>query len=138
MKTKFNKYTQSYGGRDKYFPCGKQKDRTSDCVIRAIAHALEMDYMDVMREMFALGLELGELPNTAKCYNVYLESKGFKRNSPLKTKANKKYEVRYFPTEEGKTYLIHTSGHLTTIIDRVIYDSWNCGECSAYSYYTKN
>ena len=68
MKIKiYNKYEQSFGGRDKYFPCKLQKDRIGDCAIRAVAHATEKDYMVVMRDLFDLGLELGKLPNDDLC-----------------------------------------------------------------------
>ena len=48
------KYEKSYGGRENYFPVGKKKDLVGDCVIRAIALALEMDYMQVLRELMDL------------------------------------------------------------------------------------
>lgn len=137
MGQNHNRYEKSFGGREKYFPCKLKKDTTGDCVIRAIAHATEQDYMQVMRDLFALGLELGQLPNQNKCYDVYLERLGWKKHSPLKDKKGKKFQVRHFPAEEGKNYIIHTTSHLTAIMDKVIYDIWYCGESAAYSFYTK-
>lgn len=133
----YNKYKKSYGGREKYFPCKYKKDMTSDCVIRAVAHAMEKDYMDVMRELFALGLEIGEVPNSKKCYPVYLERNGFKKHSPFKDERNKKFEVRYFPVDKSMNYVILTRGHLTAIVKGVHLDSWNCGEWCANTYYSK-
>ena len=137
-KGTYNKYEQSYGGRENYFPCKLQKDKVGDCAIRAVAHATETDYMEVMREMFSLGLEMGRLPNDDLVVEKYLETKGFKKFSPLTHSGKKKYEVRYFPAEENKTYIVRVSRHVTCIKNNVVLDIWNCGESAAQSYYVRD
>ena len=138
MKHKiYNKYEQSFGGRENYFSCKLQKDRVGDCSIRAIAHATEFDYMKVMKDLFELGLELGVLPNDDLTVSTYLKKNGFTKNSPLKTEKGKKYEVRFFPAEQSKNYVIRTCGHLTSIVKGKVLDSWNCGEQASQTFYVK-
>ena len=41
------RYKRSFGGRDQYWSCELKKDRTNDCVVRALAHATDTDYLVV-------------------------------------------------------------------------------------------
>jgi hypothetical protein len=130
------KYQKSNGGRENYFPTKLKKDATSDCVIRAIAIATGLDYMKVWNDLFDLGREIGHLPNNKKCYEAYLETLGWEKFSPVKVN-NKKVQVRNFPAKSNTSYMIHTTNHVTAIVNRVHLDSWNCGEWCANSFYMK-
>jgi hypothetical protein len=130
-------YIQDFGGRENYFPCKLKKDRIGDCVIRAIAIATQQDYMVALKELFAIGIELGNLPNSEAVYGAYLESKGFVKHKPFRNPKGKKYTVRELPIEDDGVYVIHTTSHVTTIMNRQIRDSWFCGDSSANSYYKK-
>ena len=44
-------FNKNHGGREKYHPTQLKKDAVNDCVIRAIAIALELDYMEVKRDI---------------------------------------------------------------------------------------
>lgn len=135
----YNKYEQSFGGRDEFYPCKLQKDRTNDCVVRALSHADDsQNYKEVMKELFDFGLEIGELPNSEKVYEAYLLARGFEKMKPKRDKNNKKYQVRHFPAEQDHIYVILTTNHLTSIVNGVHLDSWNCGEWCANSYYVKS
>lgn len=132
-----NKFEKSFGGRENYFQCKLQKDLVGDCAIRAVAHATGHDYMDVMRALFSIGLELGRLPNDDMCVEKYLSKNGFVKFSPLKTARGKRYKVRNFPADIDKNYVIRTSGHVTAIIKGRHLDTWDCGDSAAQSYYVK-
>lgn len=128
-------FIKSFGGRENYMPCKLKKDRTSDCVVRAIAHALGQDYKSTFQELLNLSWELLELPNEEKCYEVYLEKKGWVKNKPMRNSRNRKLRVFQYP--KNGTYIVHTSGHLTCVKDGKLLDSWNCQKWCANSYYTK-
>ena len=131
------KFIKNYGGREKYFGTKFKKDRTGDCVIRAIATATEQDYMKVWNDLFELATECGFMPSDKKCYEIYLKDLGWEKNSPLK-RGKKKYKVRnvgrFF---HNQNVIIHTTNHLTTLIDGDLNDSWDCREWCANSYYVK-
>ena len=131
------KFIKNNGGRENYFPVKLKKDMTSDCVIRSIAIATETDYKEVMTELFRIGLEVGQMPNNKKCYEIYLTSLGWVKKSPLKH-GNKKYKVKSLSAFfVGKNVIIHTCNHLTTLIDGDLNDTWDCREWKANSYYVK-
>ena len=131
------KFVKNNGGREKYFPTKYKKDMTSDCVVRAISIATETDYKEVMSELFRIGLEVGQMPNDKKCYEIYLTSLGWVRKSPLKN-GKKKYKVKNIAKFfMGKSVMIHTCNHLTTLVNGALNDTWDCREWKANSYYTK-
>tara|TARA_Y100000593_G_C4254834_1_gene309087 strand:- start:485 stop:892 length:408 start_codon:yes stop_codon:yes gene_type:complete len=131
------KFIKNHGGRENYFPTKLKKDLTSDCVIRAIAIATETDYKEVMTKLFEIGLEVGQMPNNKKCYEIYLNCLGWIKKSPLKI-GRRKYKVKnvgkFFT---GKNVIIHTTRHLTTLVDGNLNDTWDCREWCANSYYIK-
>ena len=135
-KMNMNNYEKSLGGRENYFPTQYKKDATNDCVVRAIAIATGLDYMKVWNDLFDLGREIGHLPNNKKCYEAYLETLGWEKFSPVKVN-NKKVQVRNFPAKSNTSYIVHTTSHVTAIVNRVHLDSWNCGKWCANSYYMK-
>lgn len=137
MKKENIKYEKNHGGRENYFPTKYQKDLTGDCVIRSIAIASGLDYMKVFSDLCDLAKETGFLPNFPETYEKYIESIGFIKHKPLKNQKGKKYEVRHFPIEPGKSYIIKTRSHLTAIKGGIHYDTWWCGESCANSYWTK-
>ena len=130
------KFKKSFGGREKYKSVRYRKDVTSDCVVRAIAHATGSDYKDVFQDLINLSWQTLENMNDEKCYEIYLERKGWIKNKPMRDAENsyRKLKVNQFP--KTGTYIILTTGHLTCVKDGVLYDSWNCGRSSANSYYT--
>ena len=129
------KFDKSFGGREKYKSVKYQKDITTDCVIRSIAIALDQDYKSTFYELLDVSRETLEVPSDEKCYDKYLEEKGWVKKKPKRNSRNRLLKVGQFPTDG--VYLIHTSGHLTCLKDGVIKDVWNCSKSSAYSYYRK-
>tara|TARA_R100000773_G_scaffold44034_1_gene43799 strand:- start:724 stop:1137 length:414 start_codon:yes stop_codon:yes gene_type:complete len=133
------KFIKNHGGRENYYPTKLKKDLTSDCVIRAIAIATETDYKEVMTKLFEIGLEVGQMPNNKKCYEIYLNHLGWVKKSPLKKSNGKKYKVKNISKffTSYKNVIIHTTRHLTTLVDGDLNDTWDCREWCANSYYIK-
>lgn len=129
------KFQKSFGGREKYKSMKFKKDITSDCVARAVSIALGQDYKTTFVELAMLSAKLLEVPNSKRCYEVYLKEKGWKVHKPMRNGNNKLSKVSQFPT--SGTFLVSISRHLTCIKDGVIYDVWDTSRHSAYSYYTK-
>ena len=99
----------------------------------------EQDYLKVWNDLFDLATKMGFMPNDKKCYEEYLSNLGWIKKSPLRKNCGKKYRVKqlgeYF---KNKTVIIHTTKHLTAIIDGCMHDSWDCREWCANSYFTKD
>ena len=131
------KYNKSFGGREKYFPTKYKKDRTNDCVIRAISHATGIDYKTVFQDLLDLSWKTGHLPDEERCYGKYLKFLGWEKHKPFRSERNRLLKVGQISGRPPWTILVHTSSHLTCIKDGELYDSWDCRKASAYSYYHK-
>ena len=131
-----NKFKQSHGGRENYITIKYKKDRTIDCAIRAIAHFLDEDYKHIRNDLFNLASKMWRMPNDDVVIEEYLNDLGIKRQSPLKSRGNKKYKIGNLPLIGN--YLIRCSRHWTCLKDGVVLDTWNCREWKAQSYYAYN
>ncbi len=107
--------------------------KTGDCVVRAIATATNKDYLECRRELNQKKGELGfsGYKDTLFLYK-YLES-----NPRLIFKAVKG-EPRIKGTDFTElhpkgTYILKMAGHITTCIDGVILDTWDCTYRSVYT-----
>ena len=94
-----------------------------DCVCRAISLALQEDYYKVERKLNLVG-ELFECPKLCECCYRFLLDYVYdlKRLEEFKGMTIEEF-ANTFP--KG-TYIIRVEGHLTTIIDQVCYDLWDC------------
>ena len=131
------KFIKNHGGRENYYPTKLKKDRAGDCVVRAIAIATEQDYLVVRDGLFEVAKEIGFMPSDNKTFQLYLERIGWIRKSPLKH-GNKKYKLK----NVGKFFtnqnvIIITSGHLTSLVDGDLNDTWDCRNWKANSYWVK-
>ena len=138
MENKMNiKYKKSFGGRDNYWSCKLKKDRTNDCVVRALAHATDTDYLVVWNELFELGRDIGFLPDAPRCYEKWLSDRGWVKHSPLTHSGRRKYSLKNIPIDPDGIYIFVTCGHLTAVVGGVLLDSWDCRPWKANSYFTK-
>ena len=111
-------------------PLGKQ---TSDCVVRAIAIALEQSWKRTFRDLCDLGEIEAEMPNTNSLWGLYLKHKGAEQFL-LPESCPQCITVRAFCERfpEG-TYVIGTGTHAVCCIDGDYYDSFDSGsESPAY------
>ena len=128
------RFIKNHGGREKYFPTNLKKDRTNDCVIRAISIATEIDYLKVRDALFDIAKEQGRMPNDKTVYETYLESLGWVKKSPMKNRYNKKYRLGRIKIDRA---IFKTTRHLSAVVDGNLNDTWDCREWCANSYYIK-
>lgn len=90
-----------------------------DCSIRAFAKLLDKPYVDIKKDLIRL-----KLLNRIKRYYYWDNVKKYiKMNNLQETKRFNRLKVKEIP-DKGK-YLIYVDGHLLTVIDGVLYDSWD-------------
>lgn len=122
------------GGKRKHFPTKMKKDRSADCSTRAIALATKKDYLEVMKDQFALGLEMGRMPNEDAVTEKLLEQYGFEKQKTLKDKYGRKYRVKEFPKSN---VILRVSKHLVYVSNAYILDTWNSGNKAVGVWYKK-
>lgn len=111
--------------------------RVGDCVIRALAIALNKSWYEVYADLCVKGLVMSDMPSSNNVWGEYLKDKGFTRHIVPDT-CPTCYTVRDFCGEFFKgTYILGTGSHAVTAIDGNWIDAWDSGdECPIY-YWTK-
>lgn len=136
-----NRFKKSFGGREKFFTKKSQKTKKNlyvgDCVVRAIAHATKKPYKEVWDELMDLSKKTLQMPNEEINYNSYLKLIGWEKQKPFRNQNNKTVRVAYFPAKPKGKYIISTRNHLTSIVNRVHLDTWDCGGYRANSFWIK-
>lgn len=113
-----------------------------DCVIRAIADALDQSWETTVRELTELGIKKGFLCNDNHLYPKYLESKGFRAMSEPRDVNNRKLSVKDFLIQrEGypmRTIVANVgSHHVTCIKGGKVHDIWNSSNETMHKYWVK-
>lgn len=110
-------------------PKGK---RVGDCVVRAIVHAFDKDYMETRRELNQFKREYGH--QSYKDHDFI--SDYLKDYEQIKFKAvtgqprDKVHDfMKKYPTG---TYILKVRHHVTVVIDGFLKDSWDCGYLTVY------
>ena len=110
-----------------------------DCVIRAIAIALNRPWVDVYDELCATGREEFNMPSADAVWGLYLYRMGFEP-FVLPSVCPKCVTVEEFTKMYPKgIYIIGTGNHAVAVIDGNYYDSWCSGSevCSYFWRITK-
>lgn len=105
-------------------PEGKE---VPDCVIRAIAIALNMPWLQVFDELCAVARNEFNMPSSDSVWGLYLYSKGFEpfllpETCPRCVTIDE--FTKWFPVG---IYIIGTGSHAVAIIDGNYFDSWDSG-----------
>ena len=128
------KFIKNHGGRENYYPTKLKKDRTGDCVVRAIAIATEQDYLVVRDDLFEVAKKQGRMPNDKNVWGTYLVDLGWVRRTPMKNRHNRKYKLGNIKIDKA---IFKTSKHLAAIIDGNLNDTWDCRNWKANSYWVE-
>lgn len=105
-------------------PEGKE---VPDCVIRAIAIALNMPWLQVFDELCAVARNEFNIPSSDSVWGLYLYSKGFEpfllpEACPRCVTIDE--FTKWFPIG---IYIIGTGSHAVAVIDGNYFDSWDSG-----------
>lgn len=133
-KPEWRKDTETF----KYWNVNPKKYITSDCVARSITMATGNNYEDVVMGIAKIQCEI------CRCgkedYETYLERIGWEKQRQPKKSNGKKYTIDEFckkMAKPNKSYVVSCANHLTCIVDRRIYDTWNCGYKSVGNYWER-
>lgn len=121
----------------KYNANSKNK-KTGDCVIRAICTALNKSWIDTYTDLFNNTIKYGYSVSSKENFKKYLKQLGYEMQKQPKKYDNTKYTVKEFINTCGKpntTYIIGVTGHLTVVINGILYDTWNCSNKKMGNYW---
>ena len=115
-------------------PLGK---KVGDCVIRAIAKAMDMTWDEVAIDLSMQMLTLKDMPNSADVWGEYLHLNGFTRGvlpSDCPNCVTVKQFCELFP--KG-TYIVGTSLHVIAVKNGDYYDTEDVGDAMLTYFWKK-
>lgn len=121
-----------------YYNPNPVKNNTRDCAIRAVAKALDIDWEDSFAKIAAMAYTMGEMMDANAAWGAVLRQNGFYRDVIPNTCPDC-YTARDFCREYPKgIYVLVFGDHTATVIDGVLYDSWDSsGLIPQYFWYKK-
>lgn len=114
-------------------PCGRS---VGDCSVRAIACALDIDWETAYQLLMRYGLDMCDMPSSDSVWGAVLRDNGFYRKS-IPTSYPVWYTANNFCKDhEYGTYVLGFGGHVATVRNGHLYDSWDSSnEVPQYYWY---
>ncbi len=99
--------------------------RVGDCAVRAISAALGIDWEAAYELIAGNGYAMGDMPSSDSVWGAVLRQNGFYRKAIPNTCPNC-YTAEDFAADHPKgVYVLGFGGHVATVIDGDLYDSWD-------------
>ena len=99
--------------------------KVNDCSVRAIAKALDTDWETAYVKTAMNGFAMGDMPNADSVWGAVLRQNGFKKET-IPDSCPDCYTAEDFAHDNPVgTFVLGFGGHVATIVDGNLYDSWN-------------
>lgn len=141
------KRTDKYKNTDvfTFYNANPKARLTTDCVIRAISTALEIPYINVLRDLLSLQIYTGYDIADTRLYDQYLKKQGWIKMPQPKKDDKKKYTgvewckfLQYWNNDRYNKMIAHIgNGHIVAIKDGKIFDTWDSSEGCIGNYWIK-
>lgn len=109
-----------------------------DCAVRAVSLALGVDWEEAYNLIADAGYAMGDMPSSDSVWGAVLRQHGFYREA-IPNSCPDCYTVEDFVKDFPRgVYVLGFGGHVATVIDGDLYDSWNSmQEVPVYFWYRK-
>lgn len=108
-----------------YYNPNPIKNNTRDCAIRAVAKALSIDWEESFAKIASMAYQMGETMDANAVWGAVLRQNGFYRDVIPNTCPDC-YTAKDFCRDYPKgIYVLGFGNHTATVIDGVLYDSWD-------------
>lgn len=96
-----------------------------DCAVRAVAKALNTDWETAYVKMASNGFSMGDMPSSDSVWGAVLRQNGFKKEIIPNTCPDCYSAEDFARDNPDGTFVLGFGGHVATIVDGNLYDSWN-------------
>lgn len=111
--------------------------RVGDCAIRAVSKALDTDWETAYALITVNGYAMGDMPSSDSVWGAVLRQHGFYRGAIPNTCPNC-YTAEDFCKDNPKgVFVLGFGGHVATVVDGNLYDSWNSSNLTPQFYWYK-
>lgn len=109
-----------------------------DCAVRAVSAALGIEWEDAYTLISDAGFAMGDMPSSDSVWGAVLRQHGFYRTS-IPNSCPDCYTVEDFAADHPRgVFVLGFGGHVATVIDGNLYDSWDSShEVPVYYWYRK-
>lgn len=108
-----------------------------DCAVRAIAKALDISWEQAYAKLSAIGFLMGDIMNADIVWGAVLREAGFVREIIPNTCPDC-YTIEAFCEDHPEgTFVLKSENHVSTVVDGVLYDSWNSETKVPVYYWTR-
>lgn len=98
--------------------------RVGDCSIRAVSKALDTDWETAYALTVLNGFQMGDMPSSDAVWGSVLRQNGFKKSTCEDCPTAEEFGKHH---DKG-IYVLGFGGHVATMIDGDLYDSWNSSD----------
>lgn len=112
--------------------------KVGDCSVRAIAKALNTDWETAYAMIAKNGYAMADMPSSNAVWGAVLRQSGFYRNV-IPNACPECYTAADFCNDHPNgTFVLVFGGHVATVVDGNLYDSWNSeNEIPEYYWFRK-
>lgn len=103
-------------------PCGRN---VGDCAVRAVSVALDVDWETAYAMIAANGFSMCDVISSDAVWGSVLRRRGFSRYA-MSNECPNCYTAEDFAKDNPEgVYVIGFGGHVATMVDGTLYDSWD-------------
>ena len=99
-----------------------------DCAVRAISKALKIDWETAYIAIIMNGFSMGDMPSSDSVWGATLRQNGFYRKAIPNTCPDCYTAEDFAKDHPYGTYVLGFGGHVATIVDGDLYDSWDSSQ----------
>lgn len=112
--------------------------RVGDCAVRAISVALGIDWETAYSLIATAGFSMGDMPSSDSVWGAVLRQNGFYRKIIPNTCPECYTAEDFMDDHPSGTYVLAFGGHVATVKDGNLYDSWDSSkEVPQYYWFRK-
>ena len=109
----------------KYFLNNPTGRNVGDCAVRAVSVALGIDWEDAYNLIADAGYQMGDMPSSDSVWGAVLRQHGFYRRAIPNTCPDCYTAEEFTIDNPHGVYGLGFGGHVATVIDGNLYDSWD-------------
>ena len=111
--------------------------RVGDCSVRAISKALDIDWETAYVLLSMNGFSMGDMPSSDSVWGATLRQRGYSRKS-VPDLCPDCYTAEDFCRDHPQgTFVLGFGGHVATVCDGMLFDSWDSSQEVPQFYWTK-
>lgn len=111
--------------------------RVGDCSVRAVCKAIGANWDTAFASIALAGFVMGDMPSSNAVWGAFLRSKGFQREPMPDTFPDLMTAADFCEAHPKGTYVLVFSGHVATVVDGNLFDSWDSSAEIPLYFYSK-